>query len=71
MKLSEYLKKKAISEKDFAAQLAVRGKPKGVTQQTVDLWARGLRIPRPNAMQAIFSLTNGRVRPQDFYNVAA
>ena len=64
MKLSQYLKDESITEKAFAVKT-------GVCQQTVDLWVRGLRIPRPGAMETIVTLTGGSVQPNDFYDIAA
>ena len=43
----------------------------GVTQQTVDLWVRGRRIPRERPMRAIFKLTRKLVDANDFYDLAA
>ena len=43
----------------------------GVTQQTVDLWVRGHRIPRERPMRAIFKLTKKLVDANDFYDLAA
>ena len=64
MKLEMYLKNEEITQKAFAADT-------GVCQQTVDLWVRGHRIPRPGTMQLIWDLTDGTVGPMDFYDVAA
>ena len=35
----------------------------------VNKWTIGARIPRQKEMQFIYELTNGQVRPDDFYNL--
>ena len=64
MKLRTYLKSAAMTQKAFADRV-------GVTQQTVDLWVRNLRIPRRIPMRAIWKLTGKTVGPNDFYDIAA
>lgn len=64
MKLRAYLKSASMTQKTLADRV-------GVTQQTVDLWVRGLRIPRRGPMLAIWMLTDKHVGPNDFYDIAA
>ena len=64
MKLQEYLKSESVGQEAFAEKI-------GVSQQAVALWVSGDRIPRPGAMHTIWAVTDGRVGPNDFYNVAA
>jgi transcriptional regulator with XRE-family HTH domain len=61
MQLKAYLKKEKISAEEFARRLGVRG-------WTVHRYinAHG-RVPEPPIMARIIALTDGRVRPNDFY----
>ena len=64
MKLKAYLRSVGMTQLAFSDRI-------GVTQQTVDLWVRGHRIPRERPMRAIFKLTKKLVDANDFYNLAA
>jgi len=60
MTLGMYLRKKRLTQQQFADML-------GVAQSLVSDWTLGKRVPRPAMMSKIASVTNGRVKPQDFY----
>jgi transcriptional regulator with XRE-family HTH domain len=64
MKLSEFMSARELSE----AQL---GRLLGVGQATVNRYARGERIPRPDVMRRIVEVTEGQVGPADFYDLSA
>lgn len=59
MTLDEYLKRKRITQQEFAESI-------GVYQGTVQKWAAGLRYPTHRYLRAIKAATNGAVRPNDF-----
>lgn len=60
MTLKEYLQKKGIVAEAFAIDL-------GVTGQAVRNWADKKRHPKPEYITAIESITNGAVRPVDWF----
>ena len=64
MRLHEYLKSEDIRPDRFADHI-------GVSRQAVDRYLHGQRIPEPNVMREIFHATNGKVRPDDFYDLFA
>lgn len=61
MKLRDWMTRHNISEARLAGSL-------GTSQATVNRYARGERIPRPNIMARIIAATDGAVRPADFYD---
>lgn len=71
MKLADWLEgdetavppRPRISTAEFARRI-------GMPQPTVHRYAKGERIPEPDAMSKIVAETNGLVTPNDFYNIA-
>lgn len=49
-----------LTQRQFGEQI-------GVTQQAVDKYESGERMPEPDVMVAIFEATGGAVGPADFY----
>jgi hypothetical protein len=64
MKLAAYLETNAIRPADFAEIL-------GVDTSTVYRLKGDGQIPTPDLMRKIVDATDGAVRPDDFYGVAA
>lgn len=66
MKLSDYLKKNNLTQRDF---LLKAKEDHGATFSRFALvkWCNGSRIPRPEDMRLINLATDGIVRPDDFY----
>lgn len=64
MTLADYLQTNELTDTAFAARL-------GVQQSTIHRIKKCGQIPSPVLMAAIFAETNGLVRPDDFYGVAA
>ena len=64
MTLDDFLHSNRISNVAFAAKIAV-------DQSTIARLRKGGQIPSKEVMAAIFEETNGEVRPDDFYGVAA
>lgn len=62
MQLQAYLESQGAKVADFAADI-------GVSLQAVDRYRHGQRIPRPEVMVRIYSVTEGEVCPNDFYNL--
>ena len=60
MTLAEYLDKQGISARELGRQL-------GTSHETVRQWRLGNAIPQLRYMKAIMAITDGAVRPQDFY----
>jgi len=60
MNLHEYLKKENISSAAFASRL-------GVSVSAVKKWRALDRIPRPEHMVDIETLTRSKVSPSDWY----
>ena len=60
MKLENYVHERGLSAERFASEL-------GCTTKTVYRYFRGERIPEARVMTQIFDLTDGKVRPDDFY----
>lgn len=63
MKLAQYLKAESITLEKFAAEVGA-----GNTA-TVQKWATGKRVPRPQFMTAILRATGGKVQPNDFFDI--
>lgn len=64
MKLRDWRKREGFS-------LRVVAEAVEVSIASVSLWERGLRMPYPWAMRAIYDLTAGKVTPNDFYDLPA
>lgn len=64
MKLSDYLVREGLSQAAFAYTI-------GVSQQAVERYANGERIPRSEIMLKIKAATAGAVTADDFYQEAA
>lgn len=66
MKLSEWFERPetGLTPKELAAALKV-------TEEAVRLWTKGGRIPRPELMRQIETITGGQVQPNDFFSEAA
>lgn len=64
MKLRDWREHAGVSTKVIAAVL-------GTTTMCLNYWERGIRLPRAEAMRAIFALTQGAVTPNDFYDLPA
>lgn len=62
MRLSDYLASHS-SIGDFAEAV-------GVTPTGVRLWIAGKRVPTRDKMNKIIKVTRGKVKPNDFYEVA-
>lgn len=62
MKLRDFMMAREMSEAQFGRLL-------GIGQATVNRYARGQRIPRPEVMRRIVEVTDGRVGPADFYDL--
>ena len=61
MKLREWLDKRGMTAKELAAQIAVS--PAMITRIT-----KG-QVPRPDVMTKLAEVTEGQVRPDDFYEL--
>ena len=64
MTLSDYLRDHDLTAARFAEKI-------GVSQQAVQRYARGTRMPRPPIMARIEEATGGAVQAQDFYGLRA
>jgi DNA-binding XRE family transcriptional regulator len=62
MRLDDYLNRKKLTNDDFAALV-------GVSRQAVYYWRIGHVVPAPKQMQKIMELTEGKVRPNDFFTI--
>lgn len=62
MKLKKWRKSADITLTQLAADV-------GVSDITIGRYERGERIPRPKIMARIVRLTDGAVRPDDFYDI--
>lgn len=60
MTLDRYLKMAKISSRLFAEEA-------GVSIFAVSKWRQGTRIPRPQHIELIKTLTAGKVKPADWY----
>lgn len=61
MNLAQYLADNGITEAEFARQT-------GLYQSTIHRIKRGA-VPGPATMAAIVKATDGKVQPNDFYNI--
>lgn len=62
MRLQAYLTLKKLTHLEF-------GKLIGASEHGVRKWARGERVPRPDAVRKIQDVTEGAVSPADFFDV--
>ncbi len=62
MKLRDFMMAREMSEAQFGRLL-------GIGQATINRYARGERIPRPEVMRRIVEVTDGMVGPADFYDL--
>lgn len=60
VQLADYLEREGLSAEVFAEHL-------GITAEAVRLYLRAKRTPRRAVMNRIVELTNGLVRPNDFF----
>jgi transcriptional regulator with XRE-family HTH domain len=63
MKLADYIARKRMTQEAFADLV-------GVSQVSIARYIRGHRIPRPEVIQKIHRVTNGRVTANDFISPA-
>lgn len=64
MTLSDYLYFNRIKKMTFAELI-------GVSAQSVSSYCNGTAIPNRDTMVAIYTQTNGEVRPDSFYGIAS
>ena len=62
MRLSDYLKAEGMTLAQFGSQI-------GISASTVHRYATGLRVPKPEVMSRVFAATDGRVTPNDFFDL--
>ncbi len=68
MYIDDWLSKHKVSQVEFCNRyFEVSGNT--LTQGAISKWANNERIPRREEMQVIFTLTKGKVQPNDFYNL--
>lgn len=67
MKLSIWLKKEGLTHDDFL--LYLQNNDASVSKGAIDKWCNGQRIPRKDDMRKIYTVTNGEVTANDFYNI--
>lgn len=60
MKLEAYLKKERMTQREFAKLI-------NVDESTLSHWLKGLHRPSWPAMLNIVNVTNGQVKPNDFF----
>ena len=68
MKLREYLKQEGMTQYAFI-DLIEMATGKTVPQGTLAKWILDVRVPRKNDMEMLFKVTDGKVQPNDFYNL--
>ena len=68
MTLREWLIKKNLKQVDLVELFAESGN--SVTQGCINKWVNHERIPRKTEMKFINNITNGNVKPNDFYDIA-
>ena len=64
MTLAEFLDANNLTASEFARQITV-------SPETVSRYCNRERVPRKDEMQRIFDATEGKVTPNDFYDLAA
>ncbi len=62
MLLKEFLQKEKIKKKSFSKTIKT-------SAMAVSYYCFGKRMPTAEVMERIFEATNGRVTPNDFYNL--
>ena len=67
MRLSTWLKENRITHQGFLTMAQDAGMEFSI--HAINKWCNGQRIPRPEEMRAIHSLTKGAVQPNDFYGL--
>ena len=68
MLLKEYLKENNLTHNDFIEKCADECGVL-VSQGAVAKWCSGARVPRRTEAHIIYKVTNGKVMPNDFYNL--
>ena len=68
MKLRDYLKDEQLTQMRFI-DICEMATGKSIPQGTLAKWILGVRIPRKPEMEMIYSVTSGKVEPNDFYNL--
>ena len=68
MKLRQYLKEENLTHHAFI-DIIEMATGKKVPQGTLAKWILDVRVPRKNEMEMLFSITEGKVQPNDFYNL--
>ena len=63
MELKKYIKESQMTQAQFASEL-------DVTPIAVSRYCNGARVPAAKVMMRIVAVTKGRVKPNDFYEVA-
>tara|TARA_R110002012_G_scaffold246553_2_gene422107 strand:+ start:277 stop:483 length:207 start_codon:yes stop_codon:yes gene_type:complete len=68
MKLDEYIQQRGITQKKFISELNQEyNRP--VSQGALTKWIGRQRIPRYKDMRIIYVATDGKVTPNDFYDL--
>jgi hypothetical protein len=67
MKLSAWLKEHDLTHKGFLDKSRDYGASFSI--HALNKWCNGSRIPRSTEMEAIHKITDGAVRPNDFYKI--
>tara|TARA_R100000152_G_C6779233_1_gene210664 strand:+ start:2759 stop:2995 length:237 start_codon:yes stop_codon:yes gene_type:complete len=68
MKLRQYLEEEKLTQVKFI-DICEMATGKTIPQPTLAKWILGVRIPRKAEMEMIHSITDGKVQPNDFYNL--
>jgi len=68
MKLKEYLKTNKHTQMSFIEEVEMATGIK-IPQGTLAKWITGIRIPRKEEMLILYSVTEGKVVPNDFYGI--
>lgn len=67
MKISDWLKRKKFTQQDFINNSKQKGF--AISKGALQKWCNGQRIPRKEEMEKIYTLTNKKVKPNDFYEL--
>lgn len=62
MKLTDYLRTSKMTVAKFSERT-------GLLPDTINKYKMGIRIPKPEAMEVIYRVTDGQVQPNDFYGL--
>lgn len=62
MKLTDYLRTSKMTVAKFSERT-------GLLPDTINKYKMGIRIPKPEAMEVIYRVTEGQVQPNDFYGL--